>query len=675
VYSPSRFLLELAHPAKRIFLRHGKDTDRDGYSDRIEKRAGTSPTDPFRHPEPELVAGYIKKSEPVKDKPGYSRVELSVVMQNIGDFEASHVHGVLLSKTAGIMEVKDNLIGRSGRLLPDNKPFEILMDRMAFIVPDSMAAGINPELLIQYVSPSGPKRFKTSVALTNAPTDLSLYRSAMTIAPAISSITTADSWEYAFENSLQIQAKAGAGEAVFGAKLHVICAYLQGQLLRHSEHPLDLRPGLADPVIRTAYRPLEVLSASRIGQQIKVIVVLTDSDGTYLDSAVKRITVTAPVISSDLGPGPITEFGGSQLRLFLQGPVQGVIGYQWLLNSNAIPGATTPELLLTNVNLSNSGLYQLVLLGQTVNRPSAMFGLHVLERLLVEVDRGQAGTGVCIRAKGQPNTWLRLEASTDLKNWTQVLEGYSASGSLETNLVAPLVPCEFYRAATVQVGPAYEPALPQVRWIQPASDSEFAEWPAKVPIALKVTNEGFFGIDRIEVYGHGIRLVELTAAPYELVWTNPPTGTLCLLAKVTDKTGRTGYSEPRFVRIIAKPPPIIIQGPVGTERWMGDKAEFVVVAEGTPPLSYQWYFNGKALYDDDRVTGSTESVLRISGVCPEDAGNYFVRVWNNDGFVNSRTVQLLASAPPNFVWIPPGTFTMGSPASKVGTTMKGRRRR
>jgi hypothetical protein len=363
--------------------------------------------------------------------------------------------------------------------------------------------------------------------------------------------SSAGSWEYAFENSLQIQAKAGAGEAVFGAKLHVIYADLQGQLLRHSEHPLDLRPGLADPVIRTTLRPSDVLPASRIGKQIKVIIVLTDSEGTYIDSAVKRVTVTAPVISSDLGPGPITEFSGSQLRLFLQGPVQGVIGYQWLLNNNAIPGATTPELLLTNLTPCNSSLYQLVLLGQTMNRPSAMFGLHVLPSM--EIDRGQAGTGVCIRAKGPPNTRLRLEASTDLNTWTNVLEGYSASGSLETNLVSPMLPWEFYRAAVIApVCPAYELTLPELRWIRPAPDAEFAEWPAKVTIELQVMEKGF-GTDRIEVYGHGMRLGELTTAPYELVWTNPPTGTLCLLTRVTDKTGRMGYSEPLFVRITAKP--------------------------------------------------------------------------------------------------------------------------
>ena len=67
------------------------------------------------------------------------------------------------------------------------------------------------------------------------------------------------------------------------------------------------------------------------------------------------------------------------------------------------------------------------------------------------------------------------------------------------------------------------------------------------------------------------------------------------------------------------------------------------LAEGTPPLSYQWSFNGTNLLD------ATNSVLVITNVQLTDAGNYAVEVSNVFGSEQSSNAVLVVGEPPAIV--------------------------
>jgi len=64
------------------------------------------------------------------------------------------------------------------------------------------------------------------------------------------------------------------------------------------------------------------------------------------------------------------------------------------------------------------------------------------------------------------------------------------------------------------------------------------------------------------------------------------------------------------------------------------EAEFIVTATGTPPLSYQWTFNGTNLI------GSTESELILTNITPSNLGNYRVIITNVAGQISSSVVTL-----------------------------------
>ena len=82
------------------------------------------------------------------------------------------------------------------------------------------------------------------------------------------------------------------------------------------------------------------------------------------------------------------------------------------------------------------------------------------------------------------------------------------------------------------------------------------------------------------------------------------------------------------------PPPSIASAPVATSRHTGTGAGFNVTAGGTGPFTHQWYQNGQPL------DGATESTLVFEQVVPDNAGEYFVRITNAGGFVDSPAVSL-----------------------------------
>ncbi len=75
-------------------------------------------------------------------------------------------------------------------------------------------------------------------------------------------------------------------------------------------------------------------------------------------------------------------------------------------------------------------------------------------------------------------------------------------------------------------------------------------------------------------------------------------------------------------------PPQITSSPLGQSVSEGATVSFTVAASGTPPLSYQWWFNGEQLVDGGSISGATTPHLIISNVRSAHAGAYTVVVSN-----------------------------------------------
>jgi len=109
-----------------------------------------------------------------------------------------------------------------------------------------------------------------------------------------------------------------------------------------------------------------------------------------------------------------------------------------------------------------------------------------------------------------------------------------------------------------------------------------------------------------------------------------------------DCTNLITQPGPQFYRLllggeIPEPPvaPAITTQPADLTVAIGQDATFNVVASGTPPLRYQWYFNTNTLLAD-----STNAPLTVANAQTNHTGAYFVVVTNSAGSVTSAVASL-----------------------------------
>jgi hypothetical protein len=81
-------------------------------------------------------------------------------------------------------------------------------------------------------------------------------------------------------------------------------------------------------------------------------------------------------------------------------------------------------------------------------------------------------------------------------------------------------------------------------------------------------------------------------------------------------------------------PPIITHGPQSQTVNEGANVSFTVCVTSALPVTYQWYFNGKA------IPGATCSNLTLHDVTTANAGAYTVVVTNSSGSTTSAVAQL-----------------------------------
>jgi hypothetical protein len=108
------------------------------------------------------------------------------------------------------------------------------------------------------------------------------------------------------------------------------------------------------------------------------------------------------------------------------------------------------------------------------------------------------------------------------------------------------------------------------------------------------------------------------------------------------------------------PPPIITTQPLSQTALQGNNVSFSVIASGTAPLTYQWYFNGSAV---GGPAGSGPTLL-LNNVATNAAGPYSVVVNNNWGSITSVVATLTVNVPAGIQTQPQNlTVTQGQTAS------------
>lgn len=102
-------------------------------------------------------------------------------------------------------------------------------------------------------------------------------------------------------------------------------------------------------------------------------------------------------------------------------------------------------------------------------------------------------------------------------------------------------------------------------------------------------------------------------------------------------------------------PATILSSPSDQVATNGDTVSWSVVAQGTAPLFYQWYFNLT-----NPLPAQTNSILLLTNVTPEQAGTYDVNVSNAYASVMSAPANLVVRVLPRIVCSQDTTAILGS---------------
>jgi uncharacterized repeat protein (TIGR02543 family) len=346
-------------------------------------------------------------------------------------------------------------------------------------------------------------------------------------------------------------------------------------------------------------------------------VVVSNFPGSVTSVVAQVVVGVPPSVTSESGDQSATT--GSTVTFSVSAAGTAPLFYQWEQNGFVLPGKTAPNLVLANVQLSDSGYYDVIVsnaLGTvrsmganlTVGPPSAPTIFAQPSSAIIPI--GGSNT-FSVQADGIPTPsyqWLRYGTN---------LPGATGSSLMLTNIqVADAGPYSVYvfnsagsttsQVATLTVG-----------------NSE-------ITAALTVSN-GTVNLVWNALVGRDYQVeykddLEVTS------WSNlPPVITATTTSASTVDV--SGNSQRRYYRIelLAQGgtlPTITVQ-PVSQNVSPGSSVSLTVAAEGSPPLSYQWRVNGTNL------PGANSATLQLNNVQSSDTGLYDVVVSNSAGSVTS----------------------------------------
>ncbi|MBI5218218.1 MAG: immunoglobulin domain-containing protein [Bacteroidia bacterium] len=92
--------------------------------------------------------------------------------------------------------------------------------------------------------------------------------------------------------------------------------------------------------------------------------------------------------------------------------------------------------------------------------------------------------------------------------------------------------------------------------------------------------------------------------------------------------------------------PDITAQPTAFSQCLGDTITFITTANGTPPITFQWYLNGTA------ITDATNHTLTINGITESLGGSYYCAITNPCGTIYTDSAALNVKLPPSIIMQP-----------------------
>jgi hypothetical protein len=360
-------------------------------------------------------------------------------------------------------------------------------------------------------------------------------------------------------------------------------------------------------------------------------VVVTNSWGS-VTSAVATLTVYVPPTITSQPQSQAVVLGQNVSFPVVPGGTS-PFGYQWSFNGTNLAGATSSTLALNGVQTNNAGTYSVVVtnVAGAVTSAVATLTVYVPPSITTQpasqaVVQGQTavfsvGAGGTAPLKyqwrfsgtnlaGATNATLTLTNVQPTKAGNYLVVVTNSWGSA-TSAVAAL---------TVYVPPAItnQPASQALILGQNATFTVGASGTAPLTYQWIVNGTNLYNGTNASLTITNIQITD--AASYSVVVTNIVGSVTSSVATLTVYVPPTITTQPQSTGGLGGP---------------GSSATFSVVASGTAPLTYQWYYNSTAM-----GSGSTSSNLTVTPIGPKQVGNYSVVVTGPGGSVTSVVATL-----------------------------------
>ncbi len=311
-----------------------------------------------------------------------------------------------------------------------------------------------------------------------------------------------------------------------------------------------------------------------------------------------KITLDLPPAVT-LQPTNETVFQGDTALMAVAAAGLPPLSYQWRFNNIAIPGATNPVLLLSNVQPIQAGSYAAVITNSSGSVTSSVAVLSVIP--VVPLPFALNATTLTWSTDGDA-IWHGL---TNISH-----DGVAAgrSGPISDNQNSFLT--------TTVTGPG-----------------TLSFW-------WKVSSQA--GADYLSFTIVGNNISNSTQISGEVDWNQQsyllPSGVQTLQWAYSKDAALSAGSDSAWVDQVNFVPgftlPYILSQPVAQSTTIGVGTSFSVTAGGTPPLTYQWRHNGLA------IPGASGTSFTIASPGIADNGSYSVQIANPYGFTNSAAAVL-----------------------------------
>ena len=177
--------------------------------------------------------------------------------------------------------------------------------------------------------------------------------------------------------------------------------------------------------------------------------VVLSSDPSFVPTDTLPRSGDALVITR--APSSLSVPAGQAASLEVMAAASGPVSYQWRKNGTVIPGATSSVLTLDPVQTADAGSYTVSLTSGSATATGGSALLTVTDPLPDPVFRVSRVTlnpdrSVDFQVEGEAGANLRIYASNDLENWTQIGRALNENGTVRVDDPAAIgAPRRFYR--------------------------------------------------------------------------------------------------------------------------------------------------------------------------------------------------------------------------------------